>query len=199
MEGSHPKDLAVESPDGSSAGVAESRCILNQRFETGLEIKRRPADDFEDFAGRGLLIQRLRQTLLEVTAPGAVVLERLAGGSGLDRSFHGLWTPTHRPLLACHSAATDDRLGEGDGISKWPAGRFTRPESRPLRPSRDHCAELALGRAGNQGEESYVAASRSSGRMTSAAARASCRYCLARALGNSWEKISSRLPSGSKK
>src|SRR5436853_4522825 len=44
-----------------------------------------------------------------------------------------------------------------------------------------------------------VAISRSSGRMTSAAARASCRYCLALALGNSWEKISRRLPSGSKK
>src|SRR6516162_641897 len=44
-----------------------------------------------------------------------------------------------------------------------------------------------------------VAVSRFSGLMTSDAARASCRYFLALVLGSSWEKISRRLPSGSKK
>ena len=58
-------------------------------------------------------LERLRQALLQVADPSAVVLGRLAGdrGLGFDLGLRGLWTPTHRPPLASYESA-GDRLGE---------------------------------------------------------------------------------------
>jgi hypothetical protein len=63
--------------------------------------------------------QELLQALLQIADQGVFVLRRLAGHRepGFDLSLCGLPTPTHQPLLACHSryhcAGTDDRIGEG--------------------------------------------------------------------------------------
>ena len=58
------------------------------------------------------------------------------------------------------------------------------------------------GRLAGEGESRECAGyalSRSSGLMTWAGVRASCRYCLPSTGVISWEKISKRFPSGSKK
>jgi hypothetical protein len=40
-------------------GVAETHSVDDDRVEDGLEVKARVADDFEDFGGGRLLLQRL--------------------------------------------------------------------------------------------------------------------------------------------
>jgi hypothetical protein len=60
------KDLAVEPPDDPLIGVAESRRVLHEGLQNGLEIKGRAADQLEDFIGRRLLLARFGQAPLEL-------------------------------------------------------------------------------------------------------------------------------------
>ena len=55
------EQLTVQSEDESFVGTAQSRGVLDECFQNGLQIKRRPADDLENFAGRGLLLEGLTE------------------------------------------------------------------------------------------------------------------------------------------
>ena len=55
------KHLTVESLKQPSLGPGQPRRVLDEGFQHGLEIERRAADHLEHFAGRRLLLQRLRQ------------------------------------------------------------------------------------------------------------------------------------------
>src|SRR5262245_48017690 len=55
--GSQPEELAVEPEDEAMPGPAQTRGVLDQGLQDRLKIERRAADDLEDFAGRGLLLQ----------------------------------------------------------------------------------------------------------------------------------------------
>ena len=48
--------LAVHSVNGPMLGIAKSGCVLNQRIQHRLQIERRAANDFQNFAGRRLLL-----------------------------------------------------------------------------------------------------------------------------------------------
>jgi hypothetical protein len=56
-----PIEFAVRSEDGALVGAAEPHRAFDERFQHGLEIERRAADDLQDLARRGLLFQRLGQ------------------------------------------------------------------------------------------------------------------------------------------
>ncbi|HMH54535.1 MAG TPA: hypothetical protein VK548_30145 [Candidatus Acidoferrum sp.] len=58
------EDLAVEPEDMATACATESRRVLDERFEHRLKIERRAADDLEDFAGGGLLLERFAEIVV---------------------------------------------------------------------------------------------------------------------------------------
>jgi len=94
MVGHEVKELAIELEDVAELRLAEPRRALRDCVEHGLDVGRRARDDAEDLAGRGLLLQRLRQALFELATRRGFVRQRLAADS-----LRGLRTPTHRPLL----------------------------------------------------------------------------------------------------
>jgi hypothetical protein len=56
VAGHEPQNAPVEALDERSFGPAQPDSILGQRLEDGLEIEGGPADDFEELAGRRLLL-----------------------------------------------------------------------------------------------------------------------------------------------
>src|SRR5262249_13357692 len=61
IHGSEPTKLPVKSVDISLLGIAKPACVLNQRIQHRLKIKGRPTNDFQNFAGRRLLLQGFRE------------------------------------------------------------------------------------------------------------------------------------------
>ena len=59
MASRRPKDLAVEFPDDSLVGTAQSRRVLDECLQHGLKVERRTADHLQDLARRGLLVEGL--------------------------------------------------------------------------------------------------------------------------------------------
>src|SRR3972149_5669892 len=74
--------FAAEPEEPPSLCAAKPRCVLDQRLEHGLKIKRRAADHLEDFARGGLLLEGLGEVAV-------ADLELLEEADGLDRD-HGL-------------------------------------------------------------------------------------------------------------
>ena len=56
--GRQRQHVPFDSVNGSVLGLAKPGCVLDERIENRLKIKRRTADDFQNFAGRRLLVQR---------------------------------------------------------------------------------------------------------------------------------------------
>ncbi len=79
--GRQPLQLAIEPVDDAGFGTAEPGRVLDERLEDGLEIERRATDDLQDFAGGGLLLQRVGQ----VPVPGLELLEQAHVLDGDDR------------------------------------------------------------------------------------------------------------------
>ena len=52
------KQIAVVPPDYAEHGLAQPRGTFDNRVEHRLGIRRRPADDVENFAGRSLMFER---------------------------------------------------------------------------------------------------------------------------------------------
>src|SRR5206468_6191530 len=55
------EQLTVEAEDERSFGLAQPDGVLGERLEDRLQIERGPADDLEQLAGRGLLLERHAQ------------------------------------------------------------------------------------------------------------------------------------------
>src|SRR5437867_136417 len=81
VRGGQPLQLSIEPVDDSTVGATEPRCVLDERFQDGLEVERGAADDLQDFAGGGLLLQRVGQGLV----PGLELLEQAHVLDGNDR------------------------------------------------------------------------------------------------------------------
>ena len=60
--------LAVHSMDRPVISAAQSRRVLQKRLQHRLQVERRAANDFKHFAGRGLLIEGLREIAIACPA-----------------------------------------------------------------------------------------------------------------------------------
>src|SRR5262245_36830790 len=104
--------FTIEPSDKALCAFAQAHRALGDSVEDRLGVCGRARDDPQNLGrGRLLLLSLrlalyrfslallcLRQALLEVGDPGAIVLGRLAGLGFLG--LGGLWTPAHRPPLA---------------------------------------------------------------------------------------------------
>jgi hypothetical protein len=123
-------EFAIERRNSAGACAAQVHRTVGDCVEHRLEIGRRARDHLQD-VGRGrLLLQRLRQPLLQVANPGPFVLPRLAGDRELrfDLGLRGLRTPTHQPPL--HRAMVGARLRQGvrGGKYEWLGSSLTQPK-----------------------------------------------------------------------
>jgi len=82
MLGDIVEQLTVELIERAEESVAQLHGASDDRVEDRLRIGPRPADDPQDLACRRMLLEGLRQALLEVVPPEAFGLRRRAG----DRS-----------------------------------------------------------------------------------------------------------------
>jgi len=73
----HVEERAVVAHDHRARGVAEPEGVHRDGIEDRLRVCGRATDDPKDLGRRGPLLQRLRQALLVVADPEAVVLPRL--------------------------------------------------------------------------------------------------------------------------
>src|SRR6185503_7995253 len=64
LESADVDELAVVSEDSAELGVAKTQRVGRDRFEDRLHIRWRAADDAQDLAGRGLLLQRFREVAI---------------------------------------------------------------------------------------------------------------------------------------
>src|SRR5712692_5888618 len=109
--------ITIVAVEGGEPSIAQPRGTLHDRVEHGLQIRARATDDTEDLGRRRLLLEGLRQALLELACPGAFGLLRCAGDRSrrFGLSLRGLYTPAHRSLLGSHRrddrTAADDSLG----------------------------------------------------------------------------------------
>src|SRR5215510_2960831 len=125
-------ELAVRNSDHAEKRVAQHDRAPDDGVKHWLGIGRRARNHAQDLGRGGLLLlrlrlvsERLRQTLLQVADPGAVVLGGLAGGRGLGfLGLRGPWTSAHRPPLASYESA-GDRLGERARVGKRSPGEKT--------------------------------------------------------------------------
>ena len=147
VESPHAKDRAVEPAEVSIAGVAELRGVLNQGFQDRLEIEWRAVDDLEDLACGCLLLQGLRQALLELAGPRPVALPRQAarGRGRCGRSLSAFGTPRHGPPSSS-AGIGGARLRQGVRVGKgaWPGSlAWIDPDFR--RVALDHLAPAEWG------------------------------------------------------
>ncbi len=66
---------AVDAVDLRVIGLAEPRSAVSDGVEHRLHVGRRAGDDTQDLAGRGLLLERLGQRLLQARALRPLALE----------------------------------------------------------------------------------------------------------------------------
>src|SRR5713101_2947911 len=96
--------ITIVAVEGGEPSIAQPRGTLHDRVEHGLQIRARATDDTQDLDRRRLLLEGLREVLLELACPGAFGLLRCAGDRsrrfGLSR--RGLCAPAYRTLLGFH-------------------------------------------------------------------------------------------------
>src|SRR5207237_10452200 len=110
--------------EGRDVRLAQPGDALEDDVAHGWERGWRARDYPQDLARRRLLLQGLRQPLLEVADPRDSLRRRVVNerSLGFRLTLLGLCTATHQPLLASRSVAINDRLGEGASVSKPDGG-----------------------------------------------------------------------------
>ena len=100
------KDLAIEPVDVSPRGGCKPHRIFEERIENRLKVKSRAADELEDFAGRGLLLEGNPQLTIASLQLGEEphVLDRYdcLVGEGLQKS----------DLVVCEPSSFTPRYGD---------------------------------------------------------------------------------------
>ena len=112
--------LAVVDEEGRDVRLAQPGDALEDDVAHGWERGWRARDYPQDLARRRLLLQGLRQSLLEVADPRDSLRRRVVNerSLGFRLTLLGLCTATHQALLASRSVAINDRLCEGARVSK---------------------------------------------------------------------------------
>ena len=138
----NPEHVAVEAPDESAICSAEADRIVEHGLEDRLELVTGAADDGQDLACGGLLLDRLRQLAGGRGKP--IVQPRLAfARTGQDHPLPGGCPNGTRPMSQDHTGWYRRLLAPG----RWvPSRRVSRScSSDPIRGERREARAICLG------------------------------------------------------